>query len=723
MPPHRLERIFRAHSVAIVGASENSVRARNAITAMSHGGVDLHLVNRRGDKVLGQDTARSLTDLVTNGTEVDAAIVFTNAAAAIDITAEAAALGIGGVIINAAGFAEAGHDGALLQQRLVQAAGQMPVIGPNCNGVVSPIRGLHLAGSPTGLPIPAGTVAFVTHSGATMMPMGIAGAERMVGYSYLVSTGNEAAVDMAQVIDYLATDPDTTAICLLIETIRDPAAFWAAVDQAIAAGKPILALKNGRSARGQAIAKSHTGAVAGDAWIYESALRQHGVIVARDLVDLADRTVLFGQVPRSKWCAVSGLAIVSGSGGWVTMASDVCAEEDLSLPTLEHLAEPIRQAVPEATVINPLDLTGRAMTDPAVMSSALNTFVDSTDVDAVFIQTAVASGAADALNAFAGPALSVAPTTDKLLVVGSIEGGPIGDELRRYLDTGVAVTRGLRATTRALKAMAEFTTYRAPTPRRLTDIPTLPRPRDVIAHPDAGLMLSFTATMELLAAAGIPVAPYVVTDAVGETLPELPFAAPYVVKLADVPHRSDIGAVRAGVTQANLFHTIDDLRDLARRHGESQAVVIQPQVEISSELLLGANCAGELGPVAVCGLGGVLVEVLHKVAGRLAPFSTDDAMNMLDEINVGGILDGPRGRPPWPRDALAASITRVGDLASGAAEWLETLDINPLALTSSGLIAVDGLVIVRPPTDGVADAASAVDGICDRLAAPLEGES
>lgn len=695
---HRLERVFKARSVAIVGASETGVRARNAIQAMSNSGVSLHLINRRGERVLGRDTYRSLTDLSQQGVTVDAALVFTNGAAAVDVTAEAASLDVGGVIVNAGGFAEAGGDGVALQQRLVRAAGAMPLIGPNCNGIVAPSLGLQLAGSPPGLPMLPGRIAFVTHSGATMMPMGNAGVERGIGFSYLVSTGNEAVVDMAEVVAYLATDASTSAICLLIETVRNPAAFFAAVNAAIAAGKPVLALKNGRSARGQAIAKSHTGAVAGEAWIYASALRQHGVILANDLVDLADRAVLFDQVPRAKWTAAAGLAVASGSGGWVTMASDVCAEEGIDLPALEELHAQIQHVVPGATVVNPLDLTGAAMTDPKVMQGALQAFVDCNAVDTVLIQSSIGEGAEGAIKVFAGPALDVAPSTDKLLIVGSIEGGAIGPAMLQFRQRGIAVTRGLRATVRAIKAMSDFvnfTPFMPATQQVRSAAAALPLPSEVLQHPSAGRMLGFAATMELLTSFGVPVAPYVVI-APSQQPPALPaFASPWVVKLAEVPHRSDIGAVRLGVTPENFAQALDELRALAQRLGESPAVAVQSQYKITSELFIGVNGANELGPLVVCGLGGIFVELMKQVAGRLAPFGSHEAERLVREVNASGVLDGPRGTPAWPQEKLVSLLSGVAALAVHCQPWLESLDINPLALTSDGIVAVDGLAILR----------------------------
>lgn len=692
-PPHRLARLFTARDVAIVGASDSGPRSRNAITAMSRTGVNLHLVNRRGEAVMGRPTFRSLSELAEAGTVADAAMLFTNGAAAVDVVAEAAALGVGGAIVNAAGFAEAGPAGVALQDRLVAAAGVMPVIGPNCNGIVSPARGLHLAGSPPNLPIRHGALAFVTHSGATMFPLAIAGVERRIGFSYLVSTGNEAAVDMAQVIDYLAVDSATTAICLLVETIRDPPAFFRAVDRAIAAGKPVLALKNGRSARGQAIARSHTGAVAGEAWMAEAALRQHGVVVADDLVDLADRAVLFDQIPAPKWNRVEGLAVAAVSGGWVTMASDVCAEEGIALPELDSLLPRINDVVPEATIANPLDATGAAMIDAAVMSGVLRTYIGCDEVDTVLIQTSVGGGGT--LDVFAGGALDVAPATGKLIVLGSVEGGPIGDDLDRYRDAGVAVCRGLRATVRALRSMGDFVTFQsAPVPDHGVIVP-LACPASLIHANDGTTFLPFAATMALLARAGVPVAPHVLVAPSDEAIAAaMPFAGPYVVKLADVAHRSDIGAVRLAVSSERLATTVDELRLLAEATGARATVAVQPHYRITSELLVGAN-VGALGPFVVCGLGGVFVELLGRKAGRLAPFGETEAHRLLAELDTGGVLDGPRGTPPWPVDRLAEILSSVARFAVAARSWLDTVDINPLALSPDGIVAVDGLIIVR----------------------------
>ena len=200
--------------------------------------------------------------------------------------------------------------------------------------------------------------AVITHSGALIGSFGAAGHIRRVGFSRLISTGNEASLDMSDALDFLVEDPDTRVICLAVESVRRPQAFLEAVNRAIAAGKPVIALKLGRSRQGRAIAQSHTGAISGDAWAFEAICRQHGVEIAHDLTELIDRAICFEQLPAAKWSPLEGLAIVTASGGGAGMASDFCEDMDIGLPALDCIAGQVSEVVPGVQVVNPLDMTG-----------------------------------------------------------------------------------------------------------------------------------------------------------------------------------------------------------------------------------------------------------------------------------------------------------------------------------------------------------------------------
>ena len=690
--PHRLNRLFRPRNVAVVGASENQARSNSSVNAMLEAGVRLHLVNPNRPTAYGRPTCPSLSAI---GEPLDAALILTGAATAVDVTREAASLDVGGVVVIGAGFREAGAEGAAREQSLIDAAAGMPLLGPNCNGFINVVNGARLSGAPR-MPLARGRLGFVTHSGATIGPMGIAGAERGVGFSFLISTGNEAVVEMSECIDFLAQDQDTQAICLLVETIRRPSAFFEAVRRAQEAGKPIVALKNGRSRRGREIATSHTGAVTDEAWIYEAAFKQHGIAVARDLVELMDRAVLFDQIPPSRWPAARGLAVVSGSGGWAAMAGDLCEEENLALPALSALRDRVARVIPGVATVNPLDLTGAAMTNPQIMESVLEDFAGCPEVDAMMVLWPVVAETLRAGNAFVEPARKTAALTDKLVIVSSIEGGQLGPFADHLIKEGIAVGRGLRSTLRALKTTGDFVRRRARKRDAPAECAALPYPDASAIASSAGPMLPFSETMAMLHRAGIPVAPFRIIRA-GEPLTAdgLEFKPPFVVKLADVPHRTQMDAVRLRVQAAELVQVAAELRILAARHNVPSDIVVQPQLGFDAELFMGVKADTALGPIAVCGLGGILVELLRSIGGLRAPFTPGDAEDLLAELEDNGIFAAAQTRPRWDRSELADILVKVGRLGAGAQAWMSSLDINPLGFGTQGFIAVDGLCILK----------------------------
>jgi len=658
---------------------------------MREAGLEPFFVNPTRPEVYGAPSHPSVSAI---GRPVDAVLSLVNAPLAVETVADARAAGAGGVVVIAGGFAEAGGAGVELQHRLAEAAGDMPVLGPNCNGFVRPETGARLSGAPR-LPFPRGSVGVITHSGALLGALGLAAEERGIGFSSLISTGNEMDLDIADCLDFLVDDDETAVIGLVVETLRSPQRFFAAARRAQGAGKPIVALKLGRSARGAEIATSHTGALAGEPWVYEAVFRQHGIVSAGDLVDLLDRLALLAQLPRSRWTPVRGLAVVSLSGGMTAMASDVCAEEGVPLPALVELRDAVNAVVPDRTTVNPLDMTGFAMGRQDVVEQLLGIFAASPSVDALAVQWFVDASAEGPGEAIIEAAVSVAAQIDKPVILSSVEDGHLGPWARALPGRGVAVGRGLRATVRGLATMSEH--LGAPRADAAVPVPPIARPRDRVVASEAGPMLSFAATMELLASAGIPVAPYAMLDPAAEPAPPS-FGGPYVVKLADVPHRTDIGAVRLDVPADQLAETVDELRLLARGLQVPADVVIQSMIATDGEAFLGIQGDSQLGALAVCGVGGILVEVLHTVGGALAPVSLADAQRALDALEPAGVFDGQRGRPAWDRDGLADLFVAIGRLAEATKGWLASLDVNPLAVTSDGFVALDGLCLLRSET-------------------------
>jgi acetate---CoA ligase (ADP-forming) len=687
----RLDRLFRPRSVAVVGASEKRARSNHAVSSLLASEAEVFLVNPNQAISHGRATVPNLTAI---GKPVDAVFVMVSAATAIEVVREAAASGAGGAIVNAGGFREAGADGAARERALLDAAQGMPLLGPNCNGYIDVRRSLRLSGAPP-LSIKAGSIGLVTHSGALIGSVGIAGFERGIGFSHLVSTGNEASLDIADCLEFLVDDPQTRAICLIVETIRRPREFFAAALRARASNKPIVALKLGRSERARTIASSHTGAIAGDAWVYDVAFRQHGIAIAHDLTELVDRVVLFDQLPPEKWSPLKGLAVISPSGGGAGMASDMCARVGVALPELSGIAAELKRLVPGTEVTNPVDLTGFVVGNRELAERVLALYAETPDTDTLLLQWFLADGGLEMGEAFLPEFERLAAQSQKTFVLGSLEDGPLGAWAASLPSKGIGATRGLPASLRALQTMGEFVAGRARRREPAVEPQPVAAPSRVI-NSDAGPILPFDVAMTLLVEAGINVARYHILRTSGPAQ-ELPadMPEPFVVKLADVPHRTDIGAVRLNVSRANLGKEKADLAALAAAHNLPGTVVVQPQLRAEGEAFAGIKVDSGLGPVVLCGAGGIFVEQQRRVAGAMVPLGRDDVSDMLGTLDEFGVFKPLRGRAPWDRAQLADIVLKLGRLADGAQSWMSSLDVNPLIWTGKEFFAVDALCLCK----------------------------
>lgn len=682
----RIARFMRPRSVAIVGASESS--PRHAVHALLASDCEVYLVNPNREEVFGRKAYPSLEAIQA---PIDAVLTLVNARAAIEVVRQASRLDVGGVAINAAGFAEVGGGGVDLQRELVSAAGDMPVLGPNCNGYVTVDLGAFLAGAPA-LPLTAGGVGLITHSGGFITDVAVSAVDRLVGFSALISTGNEAVTDMVDYLEFMVDDPNTRVITLVIESIKRPAAFLRALRKAREAGKPVLALKLGRSERGREVAKSHTGSILGEGWVYDAAFAQHGVIIARDLDDLLDRAMFFDQLQSEKWSAVLAPAVLTVSGGSASVAGDIAESEGLPLKDLESLRPSVTAHLPAAGTMNPIDLTGFVMRDPDRIRALLDCYVQSPEVDAVIGLWTLGVESETFAQAFTAPFTERAGLSDKPIILSAVAAARISPWAAALRESGVAVGHGLRGTMRALSALAEFAAFshRTDVVGAVAEIPC----PDALVSVDDGVLVKFGTAMRLLADAGVPVAPFHVI-APGEIPTGVPFDGPYVVKVADCPHRSDIGGIEVGVAATDLAAAVDRMRAIAVTHGYPKDVAVQPLVAGDGELFLGGKSDGELGPMVVAGLGGIYVEALGAVSGRLAPVGETDADALIREIDKLGQFTGNRGRRAWDAESARTAITATSEFLSGASGWLATMDINPLISTEKGFLAVDVLMILR----------------------------
>jgi acyl-CoA synthetase (NDP forming) len=691
--------------------------------------VELHLVHPTAKEAYGHPAVPSLTEI---GRPVDAVLSLVGAPAAVDVVAEAGTIGCGGVVVVASGFAEAGEPGVALQDRLRSAATEhgLAVLGPNCTGFANISRGMALF---TGTPVPlqAGGLSIVSQSGYLTRAAMVAARERNLGVHLAVSCGNEAVTTLANLVEYLADDPETDLVCVVLEKVRDAAAFFSAIERARTSGKPVIAVKLGTSERGRDIVRSHTGALATESWVYDIGLRQLGVVLARDLDDLLDRAQLLAQLPRQRWRPIHNIAVISSSGGVAALASDTLIDEAVDVPSLAELLPAVQAQIPGAPHANPLDLTGFALEPPEVVERLIEVFTGSGAVDAVVVCWWLGEEDEDRARILLEPLRNVASRTDVPLVLTTVESSRLGGWTSAAGDKRVSFGRGLRGTVRALAAMSDHLAGVArPRSPAAPARPALPRPATVSS--DAGPIVAFADAMTLLTDHGLAVAPWIVVDEPSMLDPNtldaldtrgVPGArgvlgasgalgargAPgglgglgddLVLKLADVPHRTELGAVRVGVPVAEARSVGEELAAIGEASGAPRRIVVQHRTVGDGEAFIGFRAHTDLGAVIMVGLGGVLVELRNTVAGRLLPIADDDVAAMLDELDGHGVFRGLRGGRGWNRAALASAVLGIAELGQRATSWIESIDVNPLICDDRGCTAVDALLVCRRETPG-----------------------
>jgi acetate---CoA ligase (ADP-forming) len=697
-----LARLLSPSTIAVVGANEKLGMSNNSVLPMLEAGRQVVLVNPSRETLYGQAALPSLTAF---GGPVDAVLSLVNAERSLDVLEEAAALGCCGVVISAAGFVELGEAGAALQERLHEITERtgIAVVGPNCAGFKNVPLGVNLF---TGgrLDLATGGVSIVSQSGFLVRSAMAAAQQRQLGVSIAVSSGNEAACDLADYVHVLTNDEHTTVICLVIETIRRPDAFFSAVAEARKLGKPVLALKLGRSDRARNIMQSHTGAIADASWVYDLAFREHGVIGAHDIDDLLDKAQLLAQIPHGNRNRINSIGLITTSGGVAALAADIADEENAPLPSLVELTEWVRERVPGDTV-NPLDLTGFVMSKAELMEEVFEKYANSVDLLALGWWT----GEADEgwSTTLLHPFANVSARTSSPFVVTPVESTAVGPWVNDWRSRGLYFARGIQSLYRAVAGLNAFLDgplrFQNTEPIGATSISagqalaeTTSAVVPAFVDSEAGPIVGFADAMALLAEVGIDVAPFVVIRA-NESIPSgvTALGDRLVVKLADVPHRTELGAVRLNVTQADLAATIGEIRTIAKTAGVDETVAVQSMVSGHGESFIGLQGENDLGAVLLFGRGGVLLEVAGGVGGRFLPIDEPTASALANEIAGADAFTSLRGQQPWPLPAIVKSLLALNQLWLTHSSWIGSIDINPLIVTEHGLIAVDAVFVAK----------------------------
>ena len=681
MAPAKLlaELLFAPASVALVGASSDyskvSSRPLRYLRAQGFAG-RLHPVNPRGGEIEGFAVSPSLDALP----EVpDHAFVLTGPDAALAGLADCVRLGVPLVSILADGFGEAGPDGEVREARLralLEGSGTR-LLGPNCMGLANPSIGLALTANAALAEIERhpGGFMLASHSGGMLGTLLSRGGARGIGFSRLISLGNESDLDVAEVCLACVDDPEVTGFLLFLETIRSAATLSRLAHAADARSKPVIAYQLGRSEVGRALAVTHTGAMMADRDLVSASLRDLGIARVHHLEALFEATPLFARpLPATERRQVG---VVTTTGGGAAMVADGLGLEGAAVvgpgrATLDRLrAEGI--ALREAPIAD-LTLAGAR---PDTLRTALRILAEEEAFDLLVV--VIGSSAAASPETIMPPIVEQAQASPIPVAVFVVPEAP--SALRICAEAGVAAFRTPEACADAVAALL------ARRPPRVSIEPPAP--------PTGRRVLDEAASLALLNGVGVAAAPHVVLPA-REAPPALTFDYPVVAKAAlpGLAHKSDAGGVVLGIDGPDeLAQAMARIvREVDRATGKRvERIAVACQMAPLAELLLGFRVDPVFGPVVMLAPGGVDAELGVERAVRLAPVNRQTARGMIAELTLSRRLAGYRHVPPADVEALADAIARF----SRPGETVVEAEINPLAVLREGVVALDGLVVVR----------------------------
>jgi len=698
-----LSSFFQPRSIALVGATEREGSVGRSIWDNLRGfSGPVFPVNAKRNEVCGVKAYPSIAALP----EVPELVIIMTPASTVPLLVEAAGVaGVKAVIVISAGFKETGAEGAKLEAEVLAAARRHGVrlIGPNCLGLMNPHVGLN-ATFASSMAQP-GKVAFLSQSGALCTAILDWSHEQKVGFSAFVSTGAMADVGWGDLIRHFGEDPHTSSIVIYMESVGDNAAAFLAAARAVAAQKPIVVIKVGRTAEASRVAASHTGALTGSDAVLDAALRQSGVLRVDTIEELFDMAEVLAKQPLPTG---RRLAIVTNAGGPGALATDalVLGKGELAELSAQTMAD-LNALLPACwSHHNPVDVLGDA--DAARFAQALRIVARDPAVDGVLAiltpqamthPTHIAREVAQIAGEFNKPLLASwmgAQSVQEGRGILNAAGVPTYD----YPDEAALAFVRMREHRLRLIWLSETQTAHADDDDGEA-LPLVGEMIDAVLKSGRTLMTELEAK-QLLQVAGIPI---VETRAAYDESAAITAAEalgyPVVVKLLSptITHKSDCGGVQlnllnaAGVQQAwqLIRDNVTHLHGLAAFEGVTvQRMVTQKGIE----LILGLSTDTQFGPVLLIGAGGTLVEVLQDHALALPPLNHALARRWVERTRIAKVLHGVRGQLAVDLPALDDVLVKFARLVQHERRIVE-LDINPLLATPEGVVALDARVVVR----------------------------
>jgi len=715
--PFPLTSMLEARSIAVVGASARpgsfGERMVEEVTR-SPARPDIFLVNPRYEQLAGRPCLPSLADL---SAPVDLVLLAVPDAALEQQLTLAAQRGDRSAVIFGNAHEEHTDGQAPLRDRLAGIArgAGMQLCGAGCMGFINVAHGVRAIGYTEPYPAPPGPVALITHSGSVFSAM--LRVRRAIGYSLVVSSGQELVTTTPDYLDYALGLPETRVLGLVLEAIRDPAALHQVLARAAERSLPVVLLTAGNSASGRMMVAAHSGALAADDGGWEALARRYGIHRVSNLAEFSDSLEVFSIGRRVRPAAQAGpgagIATVHDSGLERAHAVDVADEVGVPFAAISEATRARLADILDPGLIptNPLDVWGTGADTRSLFARSLLTLAEDPSVTAVALAVDMIRELDGDLSYPQAVLEAASQTTKPVVVLSNLPSAVDLEYATELRQQGVPVLEGMRTGLLALRHLLDHATRSPAGPAARTAPAHVlePAPPAGPAGPgtlpssrrDRGAALLAAGTADsssllaLLREYGIAAAAaQQAGDADGALAAAESIGYPVVLKTAEpaITHKSDAGGVVLGVrSPAELAAAY---AGLAARLGPQ--VLVCESVPAGTELALGIARDPDLGPLIVVGAGGVLVEMLADRAVALPPVDEDTARQMISELRLARLLAGVRGAPPADLDAVVRSVTGLSQLAMDLGGELEALDVNPLICGPSGATAVDVLAITRP---------------------------
>lgn len=692
-----LDCLLAPRSIAIVGVSQDfnklNGRVMKFLLEKGYEG-EIYPVNPKYSEVGGRTCFSTICDIPG---PIDLAVLSIPARFVAEELDKAGRHGVRAAVVFSSGFGEMGETGKALEMQVLETARRhgIRLCGPNTLGLINGFERVYATFTQFGLgETPSGPIGFITQSGAFGTAIAALARRRGLGLGYFVNTGNESDVTFAEVAARVLADPRITVGAGYIEGLKDGPGFIRVAQDALAAGKPFVVTKVGRTAAGARAAVSHTGSLAGEHRVFEGIANQFGVCEARNEEQMLDRVDMFSttRIPHGR-----RIAIVTQSGGAGVLMSDRAAELQLAVPVLATATRArLAEVLPAfASLGNPVDVTAQFISDPSILKEAVKAVLADPSIDIAAIWLQLMDGFVEPLTQTFRELLA---ETNKPFVVSWVAAPEQG--LKAMRELGICTLRGGEPVIDAIDALCRWGQARE---RWRADAPARAARRLPAASLTGGRgQVGSVEAAHCLKAAGVPLARARLAsdaEAAVAAADELGYPVALKIESPDIAHKTDLGGVEIGLADAAAVRAAGQ-RILARARqklpkARLSGLLVQEMKSGEIDLVVGLRDDPVFGMVVMVGLGGVLVEVLKDVVFCQAPVTESEASEMLTRLRAAAVLDGVRGKPGVNRALLSQFIASVSEFGAANVAHLTELDLNPVLAGLDEVVAVDWLLVEK----------------------------